>query len=85
MARIDRDQRIGPDGSVISETIVERPAPVISHDELQQAKKTLRTMVQTFYQDGQPTGAPSAAQIRNWNLALTAAVRFLASELDDET
>ena len=85
MPRIERDQVVGPDGSIISETVVERPERVVSHDELQQAKAVLRTMVQTFYQDGQPTGTPTAAQIRNWNLALTAAVRYLAGELDNET
>ena len=84
MPRIDRNQVVGPDGSIIRETVVERPVRVISEDELQQAKSVLRSMVQTFYQNGQPTGTPTAAQIRNWNLALTAVVRYVVGELDNE-
>jgi hypothetical protein len=84
MPRVDKDQRIAPDGSVISETIVERPERVVAEPDYRQAKQTLRTMWTTFMDQGQPTGTPTAVQLRNWNLALTAAVRYLAGELDDE-
>lgn len=85
MPRTDLNQVVGPDGEIISEEVVERPVRVVSPAEMQQAKQTLRTMWQTFVQNGQPTGTPTATQLRNWNLALTVAVRYLAGELDDET
>lgn len=85
MPRTDRDQVVGPDGVVISETVTLRPERTISDEDMRQAKRVLRQMVQTFFVDGQPTGNPTAGQLRNWNLALTAAVRWLANELDDET
>lgn len=85
MPRMDRDQIVGPDGTIISETLTQRPERSISDEEVLQAKRVLRQMVQTFFVNGQPTGTPTAIQLRNWNLALTAAVRWLANELDDET
>ena len=84
MVRTDRDQVVGPDGSILSETIVERPERTITPEQFRQAKATLRNMVETFYPNGVPTGTPTNVQLRNWNLALTAAVRYLAGELDDE-
>jgi len=84
MPRTDRDQVIGPDGQVVSETTVERPVPVIPPEQMQQAKQTLKTMWGTFTQDGAPVGTPTNVQIRNWLLALTVAVRYLANELDNE-
>jgi hypothetical protein len=84
MPRTDRDQVVGPDGEIVSEVIVERPLRVVSEAVMQQSKQTLKSMWQTFMVDGVPTGTPTAAQLRNWNLALTAAVRYLAVEMDDE-
>jgi hypothetical protein len=84
MPRIDRDQVIGPDGTIISDVAVERPVRVVTDEQMKQAKATLKTMWQTFTTDGQPSGTPTAVQMRNWNLALTVAARFLANELDDE-
>lgn len=85
MPRTDRNQVIAADGSIISEEIVERPIRIIGNAEFDQAKQVLRSMVQTFYVNGQPTGTPTATQVRNWLLALTAATRYLAMEKDDET
>lgn len=72
------------DGNLMASEQVDVPARVITPAELQQAKAVLKTMVQTFYQNGQPTGTPTNAQIRNWLLSLTAAARWLYEELDNE-
>ena len=85
MPRQDLDQVVGPDGTIISETPVIRPVRVVNREQLQDAVQVLRTMVGTFYANGQPTGTPSAVQLRNWNLALTVAIRHLVNELDDLT
>jgi hypothetical protein len=82
MPKKDYDQVIGPDGEVISETIVDRPVKVIGEAERDQAIQTLRSMVAQFWQDGAPTGTPTNVQLRNWCLALTVAVRYLANETD---
>jgi hypothetical protein len=78
------DEVFDTDGNVIESTERTVPAPVVTGPDMQQAKQTLRTMWQTFMENGQPTGTPTNAQLRNWNLALTAAVRYLANEMDDE-
>lgn len=72
------------DGNLIASTQVEVPVRVISDAEMQQAKQTLRTMVQTFYVNGSPTGTPTATQMRNWMLALTAGLRWSVGEMDNE-
>lgn len=41
-------------------------------------------MVQTFYPGGVPTGTPTAAQQRNWSIAMTTALRYLYNEMDNE-
>ena len=85
MPRQDLDQVVGPDGTIISETPVIRPMRVVNREQAQAAVQTLRTMWQTFTVNGQPTGTPTATQLRNWNLALTVAIRHLVNELDDLT
>jgi hypothetical protein len=79
------DERFDRDGNVIERVERQRPARVVDDAAMQQAKQTLRQMWANFMQDGQPTGTPSAIQLRNWCLALTAAVRYLANETDDES
>jgi hypothetical protein len=85
MPRTDQDETFDQDGNVVE--VVERIVPerVVTDDAMHAAKQTLRQMWANFMQDGQPTGTPSAIQLRNWCLALTAAVRYLANETDDET
>jgi hypothetical protein len=84
MPREDRDQFVGPDGKIISETVVERPERVVSDDMLIQAKQNLRAYWTQFTQDGVPTGTPTANQNRNAILSLIVAARYLYNEMDDE-
>lgn len=72
------------DQGVLSDTQVTMPERAISDAEFARAKATLKTMVQTFYPGGVPTGSPTNAQIRNWLLSLTAAVRYLYNEMDTD-
>lgn len=85
MPRTDYDQVIGPDGTVLSETVVIRPVQVITPEQLQQAKQTVRAMIGTFFPGGVPTGEPSPAQMRNWLIALSVGLRWAIGEMDDET
>jgi surface antigen len=78
------DETWDSEGNLVNSVSVERPVRVISNAEYQQAKQTLRTMVQTFYPGGIPTGTPTNAQIRNWLLALTAGLRWTVEEMDNE-
>jgi hypothetical protein len=84
MPQQNHNQVVGPDGTIISEEIVEVAVPVIGEAELQQAKQTIRSMVNQFWQDGAPTGTPTNVQLRNWNLAISVALRHLYREMDDE-
>ena len=84
MPRQDRNQTFDQQGNLISETVVQVPLPVVSAAEMAQVKATLRNSMQTFFPGGVPTGTPTAAQSRNWLIALTVAVRYLAGEMDNE-
>lgn len=84
MPRTDTDQVFDGNGNVLSSTTVVRPVPTVSAAEYQQARATLRSMITTFYPGGVATGTPTAVQVRNWLLALTAGMRFMLRELDDE-
>ena len=84
MAKTVFDEVCDGQGNLLSSTPRVVPEPVISQAGYAQARQTLKTMVQTFYPNGTPTGTPTNAQIRNWLLALTAATRYLYGELDNE-
>jgi hypothetical protein len=77
MPRLDKDQSVGPDGQVLSEVEVSRPAPKISHDQFRQIRKELRDFRQL------PTPL-TAGQQRQWLIAVSQAIQFLGNELDDE-
>lgn len=79
-----KDETFDQDGNLIESVDRVVPAKVVNEPDFSQAKQTLRTMWATFMDQGQPTGTPTAVQLRNWNLALTAAIRYLANEMDDE-
>ena len=84
MPRQDRNQTFNQQGQMISETIVQVPLPAVSPADLAQVKQTLKAMMQTFYPAGVPTGTPTAAQQRNWSIAMTTALRYLYNEMDNE-
>ncbi len=84
MPRTDTDQTFGPDGNLIESVTVVRPAPTVTQADYLQARQTLRSMIQTFYPGGVPTGTPTAVQLRNWLLALTVGLRFVVDEYDNE-
>lgn len=84
MPRTDIDEVFDSNGNVISSHTRKVPLRAISDAEFAQAKQTLKTMVQTFYPGGVPTGSPTNAQIRNWLLSLTAAVRYMYGEKDTD-
>jgi hypothetical protein len=84
MPRTDRNQTFNQQGQMIAETIVQVPIPVVSDADFQQAKSTLRTMMQTFYAGGAPTGTPTNTQLRNWLIALTMGLRYVVNEMDNE-
>ena len=84
MARLDRDQVIGPDGSVVSERIVERPELAVSYDAAEEARGTLKTMAATYDQGGKEPPVPTNAELRDWLLALTAQIRHMAGEMEDD-
>ncbi len=72
------------DGNLVSTVDEIVPSKVITDAEYAQARQTLKAMVTTFYPGGVPTGSPTNAQIRNWLLSLTAGLRFVYDEMDDE-
>lgn len=84
MPRTNHNQTWDSDGNLLStiEEIV--PARIITDAEYAQARQTLKTMVTTFYPGGVPAGSPTNAQIRNWLLSLTAGLRYVYDEKDDE-
>ncbi len=84
MPRTDVDE-VYQNGVLVSSTTVVRPTKAITDAEFAQAKATLRNMVGTFFQGGQPTGSPTNAQLRNWLLALTVDSRYVRNELDTDT
>lgn len=84
MARTHLNETYDQEGNVVASEVVEVAERSIDDDQARVARQVLRSMVGEFYQNGQPTGTPTAAQIRNWCLALTAAVRYLSAEMDDE-
>lgn len=84
MPRADKDQVVGPDGTVLSEVEVTRPVPVIGDAELQQAKQNLRSYFQNFTTNGVPSGAPTDNQNRNAILSLIVVARAAMREMDDE-
>ena len=86
MPRTDRNQVIDANGNVVSEVIVQTPMPVVDREQLQQAKQTIRNMVDQFWDEetGQPTGTPTAVQLRNWLLAVSVGLRYVYRELDNE-
>ena len=86
MPRQDKDQKVAPDGSIISEVDVTRPERVVSDELARQSRKQLRQMVAKYWDagTGQPTGTLTLVDARNWLLALTVQIRFLAKEMDDE-
>jgi len=82
MPRIDYDQVVGSDGEIISETIVVRPTKVISEEQMQQIRQTLKGYLQDFYPGGVPTGTPTANQQRNATIAIIGALQYLDNEMD---
>lgn len=87
MPRMDHDQFVDVNGNVISDVVVQRQQRVVTDEEARRARRTLRNMVDTYWDPvaQQPQGTITAAHTRNWLLALTVAVRHLANESDDET
>jgi hypothetical protein len=71
MPRIDKDQVVGPDGQIISETIVERPIPKVSEARFRQIKNDLRN----------PNVPLTLPQMRTMLVEIT---QYLSNELDDE-
>jgi hypothetical protein len=71
MPRIDKDQVVGPDGQIISETIVERPIPKVSEERFRQIKNELRN----------PNVPLTLPQMRAMLVEIT---QYLSNELDDE-
>lgn len=84
MPRTDYDETYDQQGNLVSRTARQVPLRVVSDAELAQIKQTLKTMIQTFYPGKTPTGNPTNAQLRNWLIALTGAVQYLANVMDDE-
>lgn len=85
MPRNDYDQVVGPDGSIISEVAVVRPVRVVSDEQFRIAKQQVRSMIAAYFPGGVPTGEPTLPEVRNWLIALSVALRYVAGELDDET
>jgi hypothetical protein len=77
MPRTDKDQTVGPDGTIVSEIEVIRPVPKVSNDQFRQLRKDLRDARQL------PTPL-TAGQVRQWLIILSQAVQYLGKELDDE-
>jgi hypothetical protein len=71
MPRIDKDQTVGPDGQIISETTVIRAVPKVSAARFQQIKSDLRN----------PNIPLTLPQMRTMLVEIT---QYLSNELDDE-
>ena len=84
MPQQNRNQVFDGQGNLLSETVVQVPVRVVSDADLAQVKQTLKTMMRTFFPGGVPTGTPTAAQQRNWSIAMTTALRYLYNEMDNE-
>ncbi len=84
MAKTVFDEVFDGQGNLLSITPRIAPEPVISDADYQQARQTLKTMMRTFFPGGVPTGTPTAAQQRNWSIAMTTALRYLYNEMDNE-
>lgn len=84
MPRTDTDQVFDQNGTLLSSTTVIRPLPLIDPATYQQARATLKSMVQTFAPGGIPTGTPTAVQMRNWLLALTVGEHYLLNASDTD-